>query len=76
MSKFMNLDEALGRLVINEIEFKLNKDGNNWTIETNCGGIFCYRDGTSYKVKREYIEDLIDAQEWAVLLIELSNKGI
>lgn len=59
VSPFITYTEALGRLVVAGVNAKWhNGQIYDGTTEEMIG--FCYRDGSSWKVKAEHIDDYIE----------------
>jgi hypothetical protein len=63
-TSFIGLDTAIGRLYLAGVDFRVNRVDNNTYLHTPTDCIYCFRDGTTNKVKEDDVEDsILDAYE-------------
>lgn len=77
VSKFITYTEALGRLVVAGVDVAWeNKGGSGQIIDKATEDVigFCYRDGSSWKIKAEHVDDYIEAHKAALAKLFKGRK--
>lgn len=67
MSKFIDLNYAIGQLFLADIHITVSPPGDahrhiRATVRGTQFCVYCYRDGSRWVVKRELVEDLCEAR--------------